>query len=45
MLPLVGVPDPLRLGLAASRDVFCRAEGFDQISGYVSGLILSPHKT
>jgi hypothetical protein len=45
MLPMVGVPDTLRLSLAAYRDVFCRAEGFDHISRYVSGLILSPNKT
>jgi hypothetical protein len=45
MFPMGGVPDPLRHGLAAYRDVFCRAEGFDHISRYVSGLILSPNKT
>ena len=44
MLPMVGVPDTLRLSLAAYRDVFCRAEGFDHISRHVSGLILSPNK-
>ena len=45
MLPIVGVPDTLRHGLAAYREVFGRAEGFDHISRYVSGLILSPNKT
>ena len=45
MLPMVGVPDTLRLALAAYRDVFGRAEGFDPISRYLSGLILSPNKT
>ena len=45
MLPMVGVPDTVRHGLAAYREVFCRAEGFDHISRYVSGLILSPNKT
>ena len=45
MLPLVGVPKTIRHGLAPYREVFCRAEGFDHISRYVTGLILSPNKT
>jgi hypothetical protein len=45
MLPIVGVPETLRHGLAPYREVFCRAEGFDHISRYVTGLILSPKKT
>ena len=45
MVPLVGVPETIRCGLAPYRDVFCRAEGFDHISRYVTGLILSPNKT
>jgi hypothetical protein len=45
MLPLVGVPVTLRHGLAPYREVFCRAEGFDHVSRYVTGLILSPKKT
>ena len=45
MVPLVGVPETIRHGLAPYRDVFCRAEGFDHISRYVTGLILSPNKT
>ena len=45
MLPLVGVPETLRHGLAPYREVFCRAEGFDHISRYVTGLILSSNKT
>jgi hypothetical protein len=45
MLPLVGVPMTLRHGLAPYREVFCRAEGFDHVSRYVTGLILSPKKT
>jgi hypothetical protein len=32
MLPIVGVPDTVRHGLAAYREVFCRAESFDPIS-------------
>ena len=45
MVPLVGVPETIRRGLAPYREVFCRAEGFDHISRYVTGLLLSPNKT
>jgi hypothetical protein len=45
MVPLVGVPETIRHGMAPYRAVFCRAEGFDHISRYVTGLILSPNKT
>jgi hypothetical protein len=45
MVPLVGVPETIRRGLAPYREVFCRAEGFEHLSRYVTGLILSPHKT
>jgi len=45
MVPLVGVPETIRHGMAPYRDVFCRAAGFDHISRYVTGLILSPKKT
>jgi hypothetical protein len=45
MVPLVGVPETIRCGLAPYRDVFCRANGFDHVSRYVTGLLLSPNKT
>jgi hypothetical protein len=45
MMPLVGVPETICHGMAAYRDVFCRAEGFDHVSRYVTGLLLSPNKT
>jgi hypothetical protein len=45
MVPLVGVPETIRRGLAPYREVCCRAEGFDHISRYVTGLLLSPNKT
>jgi hypothetical protein len=45
MVPLVSVPETIRCGLAPYREVFCRAEGFEHISRYVTGLILSPNKT
>ena len=45
MVPLVGVPETIRRGLAPYREVFCRAAGFEHISRYVTGLLLSPNKT
>jgi hypothetical protein len=45
MVPLVGVPETIRRGLAPYREVFCRAEGFDHVSRYITGLLLSPNKT
>ncbi len=45
MVPLVGVPETIRRGLAPYREMFCRAEGFDHVSRYVTGLLLSPNKT
>jgi hypothetical protein len=45
MVPLVGVPETIRRGLAPYREVFCRAEGFEHLSRYVTGLLLSPNKT
>jgi hypothetical protein len=45
MVPLVDVPETMRRGLAPYREVVCRAEGFDHISRYGTGLLLSPNKT
>jgi hypothetical protein len=45
MLPIVGVPETIRRGMAPYRDVFCRDAGFEHISRYVTGLLLSPKKT
>ena len=45
LLPLVGVPKQIEAGLAPYRDLFCRAAGFDHVSRYVTGLLLSPNKT
>ena len=45
MLPIVGVPEPIRRGRAPYRDVFCRDAGFEPISRYRTGLLLSPPKT
>jgi hypothetical protein len=45
MLPIVGVPETIRRGMAPYRDVFCREAGFEHISRYVTGLLLNPNKT
>ena len=45
MLPIVGVPETIRHGMAPYRHVFCRDAGFDHVSRYITGLILSPNKT
>src|SRR5690349_21858315 len=45
MLPLTGVPPTVAREMKAYREVFCRDEGFEHVSRYVSGLILSPNKT
>jgi len=45
MLPMVEVPKTIRKGLRPYRDLFRRAEGFEHVSRYVSGLIVSPNKT
>jgi hypothetical protein len=45
MLPMVGVPDRIRKGLRPYRDLFRRAEGFEYVSRYITGLIVSPNKT
>ena len=45
MLPITQVPKTVRSGMSNYRDVFCRDEGFDHVSRYVTGLIISPNKT
>ncbi len=45
MLPIIEVPETVRSGMSNYRDVFCRDEGFDHVSRYVTGLIISPNKT
>jgi hypothetical protein len=45
MLPLTGVPPTIAQGMKTYREVFCRDAGFEHVSRYVSGLILSPNKT
>jgi|SRR5215813_720195 len=45
MLPITGIPETIAKGMAGFRDLFCRQEGFEHLPRYVTGLILSPHKT
>ena len=45
MLPIIEVPETIALGMKNYRNVFCREEGFDYVSRYVTGLIISPNKT
>ena len=45
LLPLVGVPSLIEEGLAPYRDLFCRDAGFEHVSRYITGLLLSPNKT
>lgn len=45
MLPIVGVPETIRRGMAPYRAIFCRDAGFEHINRYVTGLLLSPNKT
>lgn len=45
MLPIVGVPKTIQRGLLPYRKLFGRAEGFEHVSRYLTGLILSANKT
>jgi len=45
MIPIVGVPETIASGMKNYRNVFCRDEGFEHVSRYVTGLIISPNKT
>lgn len=45
IFPLVGVPETIAKGMNAYRGVFCRQAGFEHVSRYISGLLLSENKT
>lgn len=45
LMPIVEVPETIARGMEEYREIFFRDEGFEHISRYVSGLILSPNKT
>ncbi len=45
MFPIIEVPPSIQQGLRAYRAIFCRKEGFEHVSRFVTGLIISPNKT
>ena len=45
MLPIICVPESVSSALTPHRGVFCRNEGFEHVSRYITGLITSPNKT
>ena len=44
-MPLVGVPKSIAESLEKYRELFPRAKGFETVSRFITGLILSPNKT
>jgi hypothetical protein len=44
MFPIISPPDSVQAFMAQDRDVFCRDEGFEWVSRYVTGLLISPNK-
>src|SRR4029434_8198592 len=45
MLPVLGVPQTVQRQMRPYRDLFRRSEGFEYVSRYVTGLLVSPNKT
>jgi SRSO17 transposase len=45
MVPFVGVPTTIARGMSAYREIFCREAGFEHVSRYITGLLLSENKT
>ena len=45
MIPLVGVPKSIAESLEKYRELFNREKGFEIVSRFITGLILSPNKT
>lgn len=45
LMPFFGIPETLSQAMEKYREVFFRQEGFDHVSRYLTGLILSPNKT
>jgi DDE superfamily endonuclease len=45
MLPVVGVPKTVQHQMRPYRDLFRRNEGFEYVSRYITGLLVSPNKT
>ena len=40
MLPIVEVPQTIESGMEKYRNIFCREEGFEHVSRYVTGLVV-----
>jgi len=45
MLPLIGIPKTVAQFLKPYRQIFRKEAGFEHISGYINGLLMSPNKT
>ncbi len=45
MLFIVEAPQTLQIFLKHYREIFFKEQGFDSISRYITGLIVSPNKT
>jgi hypothetical protein len=45
MFPILEIPPTVNDMLMQYRDVFCRDEGFEWVSRYITGLLVSPNKT
>jgi hypothetical protein len=45
MFPILEVPPVVSTLLSQYREVFCREAGFEWVSRYVTGLLVSPNKT
>ncbi len=45
MIPLVGVPKSIEKSLEKYKGLFKRKKGFETVSRFITGLILSPNKT
>jgi len=45
MLPLVSVPKTIANQMENYRGLFCPDQGFEPVSRYLTGLIISPNKT
>jgi hypothetical protein len=43
--PFVGIGATVEQCMVAYREVFCRAEGFEHVSRYINGQLLSANKT
>ena len=45
MLAIIRVPEILAKGMESFRKSFCRAEGFEHICRFITGLSLRPNKS